>query len=286
MLYDKSKLKNIIQKKNYINSKISPPDLAICLDPRDEAVNIAFLSGAKFRASYYLPDKPISVFKGMLRLTHRYRHPSVMGKNNNLSHEVEVDINLLKLLGMGDNPDHHVKLYLTDEEKKEASRLLKKYNVKNERLVLLHLPLKWCGNGWDKEYIIELANGILSALPNSRLILTCGPEEETLMNCVIPSLPKNIITFSGLDVRIWAAIFSYCRLVITRDCGAVHIAGAMGVPVVSVFEESKRIEHKRWEAWETKHVNIFRPETLPPYGFIEHINDIIEGCKKLLEEPS
>ena len=96
-------------------------------------------------------------------------------------------------------------------------------------------------------------------------------------------MPEGTLFCSGLSFRIWAAVFSYCRLVITRDCGPVHVAAALGVPTVSVFEETKRREHTRWEAWDALHANIFRPDLFQPALLDAHVNEVVVAGRKLLQ---
>ncbi|MCD6309894.1 MAG: glycosyltransferase family 9 protein, partial [Candidatus Eremiobacteraeota bacterium] len=50
IVYDRDKLPTYGSKREFLKKNIDSPDLALCLDPRDEAVFLARLSGAKIRA--------------------------------------------------------------------------------------------------------------------------------------------------------------------------------------------------------------------------------------------
>ncbi|MCD6310148.1 MAG: hypothetical protein J7M18_05500, partial [Candidatus Eremiobacteraeota bacterium] len=234
---------------------------------------------------YYLPDKPISVLKGMFRLTHRFPHPSMREKNQKIfPHEVEVNLGLLGLLGLGEEPERLTRLYISGEELESATNFLREHGVINEPLIMWHLPLKWEEDGWNRDYLLKLADGLSGLIFEARLLITCGPGEEKLLMSLENDLPEGSIAARGLNFRTWAGLFPHCRLVISRDCGAVHVAAALGVPVINVFEEFKRKEHRRWTPWAVPHVNIFRPEKVPPGGFDENISQIISAARQLLGE--
>ena len=285
IIYDRESLPSNRDKKKFLKDAMTRPDLALCLDPRDEAVLLAYLSEAKIRAGYYLPDKPISVLKSMARLNRRYVHPAMMEKNKaGFPHEVDADLALLDMLGLGSEPERETRIYLSEDEKNGAEKFLSERGVKDEPLIMWHLPLKWKEGGWGDDYLISLGRGLSELIPGGRLLVTCGPGEEELLNSIKADLPAGTVAAAGLDFRIWAALFPHSCVVVSRDCGAVHVAAALGTPVVSVFEEFKRKEHARWEPWGVPHVNIFRPEKMTGEGFEKNIGEIINGTKKLLEE--
>jgi ADP-heptose:LPS heptosyltransferase len=233
------------------------PDLALCLDTRTPALRLNYSSRARVRAGYYYFPRGLSVLWPQLLLTHPFLHPASRG---DFSHEVLVKQRLLEKLGIGSDPVLKTQLFLTEAETAEARARLSKLGHAGEPLIALHLPLKWLDGGWPASHVSQLAAQVLPEVPGARLLVTCGPGEEPLLRELSRHLPAGSICVSGLPFRVWAAAFSLCGLVISRDCGPVHVAAALGVPVVSVFEESKRKEHTRWEPWGVPHVNVFRSD--------------------------
>lgn len=285
--FDKNFLRTAREVKTYISQRMAVPDIVLCMDPRDDATYIAYLSRAKVRAGYYLPDKPLSVLKSIFNLNYRLPHPSCGRRNVKLRHEVDVNIMLLNALGMDSNPQNLTKLYINKSEYIAASECLKKYKIAEDKpLIMYHLPLKWVEGMWDKNHLLKIAYSLSQLVQNGRLLVTCGPNEDDLANSLKPYMPQNSITIPSMDFRTWSALVSYCSLVVSRDCGAVHVAAAMHVPVISVFEESKKKEFVRWEPWGVEHVNIIRPANATPESIAAHVREIVEAAAKLLGRPA
>ena len=258
------------------------PDLAVCLDTRTHAVKLTHASRARIRTGYYYFPRGLSVLYPLLLFTHPVLHPASRG---DFAHEVVVNQRLLERLGCHAEPEMRSRIFLTDAEQQTARDRLRALGHDGEPLIGLHLPLKWLDGGWPAKHVADLAGQIVTICPESRLLVTCGPGEESLLQELSPLLPSGSLAVSGLPFRIWAAAFSLCRLVVSRDCGPVHVAAAVDRPVISVFEESKRKEHTRWEPWLVPHVNVFRPDRFSPDAVTAFHRDMADAVRSLLTLP-
>ena len=267
------------EKKAFLNHAIPKPDLTLCLDTRNEALRMTQLSGAPHRAGYYYFPRGLSTFLPFLRLTMPVLHPATRG---DYCHEVTANLRLLQKVGLATQLEETTEICLTDLERQKASTLLQTKGIAVERLIAVHLPLKWLDGHWPEDILPEMARRLLHMHSGIRILLTCGPNEESLLQRVLPLFPDSTIALTGLDFRIWAAVFAQCSLVISRDCGPVHVAAALGVPVISVFEESKRREHTRWEPWMVPHANIFRPDRFQADAVESFFDDILHASQALL----
>ena len=254
------------------------PDLALCLDTRTPAVKLTYSSRARVRSGYYYFPRGLSVLWPLCLLTDPFLHPASRG---DYSHEVLANQQLLEKLGCGANPDLKTQMFLTEAEKNEARMRLQAKGYAGEPLVGLHLPLKWLDGGWPPAHVAKLAAILMEAIPGARLLVTCGPGEESLLHVLEEALPAGSLCMTGLSLRIWAATFSLCSLVVSRDCGPVHVAAALGVPVISVFEESKRKEHSRWEPWMVPHANLFRAERYSPAAESAFEKELFQASQSL-----
>ena len=259
------------------------PDLALCLDTRTHAVKLTYSSRARVRAGYYYFPRGLSVLYPLLLLTHPFLHPASRG---DFAHEVEVNQRLLDKLGCRAEPELRTRIFLTDAEKEAAQARLRALGYAGEPLVGLHLPLKWLDGGWPAAHVARLAQSLQTVSPESRLLVTCGPGEEALLHELAPLLPASALCVSALPFRIWAAAFYFCSLVVSRDCGPVHVAAAVDTPVVSIFEEAKRKEHSRWEPWLTPHANVFRADRFSPAAEEVFLADTLTAVTSLLSGPA
>ena len=246
----------ITSPDRYWPSFLPRPDLALCLDTRTPAVRLTYASGAAVRSGYYYFPRGLSVLWPLLLLTDPVLHPASRG---DFAHEVEVNRRLLERLGCQTNTSTPTKLHLTNQELQNAWSFLQ-CHPDHDNLIAVHLPRKWIDGGWPPEHVAHLINQIAANFPEYRVLLSCGPGEEPLLNTIQPLLQFNPLLVSDRSFRDWAALLKHCRLLVCRDCGPVHVAAALNVPVISIFEESKRKEHTRWEPWLVPHRNVFRPD--------------------------
>lgn len=88
---------------------------------------------------------------------------------------------------------------------------------------------------WAVENFIEVARHVITR-PMQKVVLLGGPEERGVAEAFQTALPGRIIDFSGcLNLREFAAVLELCHLLVHNDSSALHIAGAVGTPVLAVF---------------------------------------------------
>ena len=255
------------------------PDLALCLDTRTPAVRLTYASGASIRSGYYYFPRGLSVLWPLLLLTRPVLHPASRG---DFIHEVEANRRLLERLNCPADPSLPTRLYLTPEELGEARQLLQHWGHTGKPLLAVHLPRKWTDGDWPTGHVAALIERLSQSFPETTLLLSCGPGEEPLLQAVSPLLTAPVLIATGLSFRQWAAVLQHCCLLVCRDCGPVHVAAALDVPVLSIFEESKRREHTRWEPWQVPHQNVFRPDRYSPAAEAVFLSDTLAGVQALL----
>lgn len=85
------------------------------------------------------------------------------------------------------------------------------------------------------------AAGRLARAMEATLVLTGSPGDRALVDEVRAALPAdiNVIDLCGeLDLPILGAVLERCRLLVTGDTGPMHLAAAVGTPIVAVFGPS------------------------------------------------
>ena len=254
------------------------PDLTLCLDTRTPAVRLTYASGAAVRSGYYYFPRGLSVLWPLLLLTAPVLHPASRG---DFAHEVEVNRRLLERLGCQTNSTASTRLFLTEQELQAARQFLQQQPGHVNRIAV-HLPRKWTDGGWPPEHVARLINLLAANFPEYSVLLSCGPGEEPLLEAVTPLLSVPALTITGKSFRDWAAMLKQCSLLVCRDCGPVHVAAALDVPVVSIFEESKRKEHMRWEPWLVPHRNVFRPDLFSNAAAESFYQDSLDSVRALL----
>lgn len=68
------------------------------------------------------------------------------------------------------------------------------------------------------------------------IVIVGGPDEVQLCKDVAGRIQGKVMDLSGkTDLQQLAAVLSLCDLLVTNDSGPMHLASAVGVPVVAVF---------------------------------------------------
>lgn len=164
--------------------------------------------------------------RGRRRLyTHRVRD------NGKEKTAIEYHYQSLEMIGI--TPLHYAtQIFLTDEEKKEAGRLLQSLGVDPSRkIVALHPGGTWPAKLWQKEKFAELARAL--AEKNIAVILTGGSADIPIVDDV--RLQSGALFLGSVPLRMLAAVYALCGAVVSNDCGAMHIAVAVGTPTVGIF---------------------------------------------------
>lgn len=256
-------------------------DLAISLDPRDEAGYLALLSGAPRRVGFFYPDQLHSLVKMMFTLTHRFVHPAWLRRNSgSLPHEVEANLNLIARLGFGTEPVTEISLVLEKDDLDFAKDCLKDRQVR----IALHLEPKWFSDSWGGDFFLSLLGDLEKTFPGDDFLITYGPGSEELAKELLGDLGDKFLIKGRLSVKQWAALLSKAKLLICRDGGAAHVAAAVKTGVVTIFEQEKFQQHKRWVPWGTEYSAVFREDEKgkDEKYLDQHQSELIKAVEELL----
>jgi heptosyltransferase-3 len=88
------------------------------------------------------------------------------------------------------------------------------------------------------------------------------------------------VWIGGATVLQWAACIARCSVVVTVDTGATHVAAAMNVPVVVVFEHRYyRLSSQEWSPWRVPSALLCKPpDGAEPAPLVE---DIVNAVLRL-----
>ena len=103
------------------------------------------------------------------------------------------------------------------------------------RWIVLLPGARWDNKRWPVEYFVDLAKR-LQEIPALRLVVLGSKSERDLgekISAAVPDFCLNLAGETSLDEMIeW---IRQSRLVITNDTGPMHVAAAVGRPIISIF---------------------------------------------------
>ena len=151
------------------------------------------------------------------------------------THLVDRYLDLLKPLGIQNAPRIPA-LKTTAAADFAVEALLKKEKAQSGELLVGLFP--GAGNVsriWPVEHFAELADHLVRN-DRVRIIVFAGPEERARVPEMRPLFPASTIFFDRLTIPQLASAQARLTLFVSNDTGPVHIAAAVGTPVIVVLD--------------------------------------------------
>lgn len=135
----------------------------------------------------------------------------------------------------------HPYLQLTEAEHTEAYRFLTEARVMSDKVLIgVHPGGNWEYKLWDAKKYAQLSN-LLIEEHNATILLFAGPNERELQGQVADMMDTPPIVIEAGNLRVVAALIDACNIYIGNDTGPMHIAAAVGTPVVALFGSTSHI---------------------------------------------
>jgi ADP-heptose:LPS heptosyltransferase len=137
--------------------------------------------------------------------------------------------------GLDVAPELQTELHITDDDRRAAQALLDGIGNDGAAPVAISpvasLPMK----RWPAERFAAAADWVVEATGRTPLLL-CDPRGEA-GDRVLGAMrhPERVVRIGAPDLRKAAAILARCALFLCNDTGLLHIAAAVGTPVIGVF---------------------------------------------------
>ena len=153
-----------------------------------------------------------------------------------LKKEHEISRRLTLVSALGALPESlSMELFLTPEDEEQAARFLEERAIPSYLPVVgLHPGAKDLFKQWHPEGFIEVGRR-LSEEQGCQIIVSGNQTEEELVCKIAKAIPRAIALYGQLSIRPLAALQKRMRLFITNDTGPMHLASAVGTPLLALF---------------------------------------------------
>jgi ADP-heptose:LPS heptosyltransferase len=99
----------------------------------------------------------------------------------------------------------------------------------------MHCGATLPANQWFPERFAALGR-LIAASTGAAILLTGTPGDAAITTGVATSIGASALDLTGQTTVVeLAALAQRCRLYIANDCGAMHVAYAVGTPVLAIF---------------------------------------------------
>ncbi len=140
-----------------------------------------------------------------------------------------------------DNPPPTVQLPLSNAVRVEAARALTLARIRGPFMVCCPMAVGMV-NGQSKQWpkFVEFCR--MQAAAGRTIVICPGPGEEDACE---PYLPHAAV-LRGLSLSAYAGVMACAEAVVANDSGPMHIAAAVGVPVLGVFGPGDPLRTRPW----------------------------------------
>jgi heptosyltransferase-2 len=171
-------------------------------------------------------------WKSHWQLTHALPHRKQEGRR----HESLYGFDLLEPLGIQPDASLRPSIAVPADAAGRVDEQLARAGIGLEDpLVVIHPSASCISKRWMPERFAQVADRLIQE-QRLRVCLVAGPEDTVIAEHVAHTMRHRPLNLAGrLTVAELAALLRRARLLISNDSGPVHVAAAVGTPVVDIF---------------------------------------------------
>ncbi len=218
-------------------------DLIIHLSEHPRGAWLARYLGAPWSVAPAIRDRGTFWKKSF---SHLYPLPK-----NGRRHQVELNLDALRRIGLQPAPqDRRVQIVAGAEAEQKVVALLARENLCERGFVHIHPASRWKFKCWPVQRNAELIQRL--AARGERIVLTAAPDpaESAMIDEILKVAGVRVLNLTGaLSLKELAALIARAKISICVDSMPMHVASAVGTPVVALFGPSGDFE---WGPWKVR----------------------------------
>ena len=181
---------------------------------------VTFFSGAKYKVGF--------PYRGR-----KYAYNIFGPEERNKYHSAQLHLETLKTLGL----NHSYKelyYYVSPSALRVAEKYLRDSFIENNFVVGICPTGGWASKKCNPEKFVEIANAVIVKF-NAKIFILWGKGDGEDARKIHSFLGDKSIIAPSTTIQELAAMIARCKILIANDSGPMHIATAVGTPVLGLF---------------------------------------------------
>lgn len=265
----------------YDNGVEPVPFLQLVGSLRDEKFDVVIHTYPRFRLALmtWIAGIPTRVGTGYRWYSFLFNRKIYEHRKDATRHELQYNLSLVTALGCSPAWQTSIPaLEVRQATLEKVKALLGNLGVqKGTKLVILHPGSGGSAREWSPKNF-GLLGARLNQLSNVQTIITGGSNERDLVQEVRSVAGDRTLTLANqLSLKEFAALAKVSSLLVANSTGPIHIAAAVGTPVVGLYPQVIPMTSHRWGPVTEKKV-IFSP-TGKPKDCDKCLKQQLPGCE-------
>lgn len=233
---------------------------------RRKRFDAAIVVRPRFRVALLLACAgiPIRVGTGFRYYSLLFTHRVMEHRRFAEKHEAEYNLGLLQALGIPlDTPELRFPIRIAPEEREAMEERLEALGAfSSHRRVVLHPGSGGSARDWPPAHFAELAHR-LQQRGDLQVLVTGTLAERQLVEEVVRRAGPPALGLAGqCTIRELAAVLAGAVLFVSNSTGPLHLAAALGVPVLGFYPTIPAMSARRWGP-HTSHAVVLEAPVLP-----------------------
>lgn len=217
VVYDRTRMSGLqlilsVRKRHY--------HLVIDLFGNPRTALLTRLSGARVRVGYR--------FRGRA-----YAYTILAEPRGDRVHNTQFNLDALEAMGVP-IVDRNLRFTPQQEDRSYVNAFLDREGLRGRTLVALNAGGGWYTKRWRNESFVELADRI-AVRYGWTVVLPWGPGQLPDVEAIAGRTTNRPFVPPATTLPQLAALFERCAFVVSNDSGPMHLAAAVGTPVLGIF---------------------------------------------------
>lgn len=222
--------------------------VAILAELRAQRFDLAVVSHPTLRIAVLMccAGVPVRVGSGYRWYSFLFNRKVFEHRKTAEKHEAEYNISLLQVIGLAAYEVPRITLAISESSQSAAAAEISRLGMKpSEKFVVLHPGSGGSARDWSAENFGDLAQELVR--DGFRVVVTGSADEAGLVETVLKRSGGAALSSAGrMPLKDLAAFIGEARLFVSNSTGPLHIAAAMGTPVIAFYPPIRECSARRW----------------------------------------